>query len=336
MDGGAPGLDHRAPVGLLVVADADHEDLALEPEHAAGERQRRAPLARPGLGRRACGRPPACCSRPARRRCSACASRPARPPRTCSRCGPGYRARAPGGGRGAAASGARAGRPRAPPRGSRSPARPRPPARSVPSGRSAPGPPGPAGSPVAGLSGGSGSPGRSGSRFTQLVGISDLGQRELDRDRPCARAILCGCGRSHGGRRPAASPPAASRARRAGRGSPAEAVAELRQVRLDLWQLLAYRLGIDAEQGLACPRRRSRGPRCRCRRRAGTQADRRLHRLALAVAAAEDPLEHADVLAEAGPEEVALVVLAEPVDEEDLRQLRRRRARRRSPASGAK
>ena len=53
------------------------------------------------------------------------------------------------------------------------------------------------------------------------------------------------------------------------------------------------------------------------------QADRRLDRLALAVAAAEDPLEHAAVLAEAGPEELAVVVLAEPVDEEDPRQLRR-------------
>ena len=44
-------------------------------------------------------------------------------------------------------------------------------------------------------------------------------------------------------------------------------------------------------------------------------------RLGLAVAAAEDPLEHARVLAEAGPQELAVVVLAEPVDVEDLRQL---------------
>ena len=56
-------------------------------------------LADPGL---------AGCSRPARRRCSACASRPARRPRTCSRCAPGYRARARAGGRGRAASAARA------------------------------------------------------------------------------------------------------------------------------------------------------------------------------------------------------------------------------------
>ena len=48
--GRAPGLHHRAPVGLLVVAGADHVDLALEPEERARERQRRAPLARAGLG----------------------------------------------------------------------------------------------------------------------------------------------------------------------------------------------------------------------------------------------------------------------------------------------
>src|SRR5215210_1067559 len=50
------------------------------------------------------------------------------------------------------------------------------------------------------------------------------------------------------------------------------------------------------------------------------QPDRRLHRLRLSVAAAEDPLEHAAVLAEARPEEVARVVLAKPVHVEDPRQ----------------
>ena len=49
MDRPAPGLDHRLAVGLLVVGDADHEDLAVEPEELTGERQRRAPLPRPGL-----------------------------------------------------------------------------------------------------------------------------------------------------------------------------------------------------------------------------------------------------------------------------------------------
>ena len=48
--GRAPGLHHRAPVGLLVVAGTDHVDLALEPEERARERQRRTPLARAGLG----------------------------------------------------------------------------------------------------------------------------------------------------------------------------------------------------------------------------------------------------------------------------------------------
>ena len=51
VDGRAPGLHHRAAVGLLVVARADHPHLALEPEQLAGERQRRAPLAGAGLGR---------------------------------------------------------------------------------------------------------------------------------------------------------------------------------------------------------------------------------------------------------------------------------------------
>ena len=53
---------------------------------------------------------------------------------------------------------------------------------------------------------------------------------------------------------------------------------------------------------------------------AGTQPDRRVARLPLAVAAAEHPGQDARVLAEAGPQEAALGVLAEPVDVEDLRQ----------------
>ena len=43
--GRSPGLHHRAPVRLLVVARADHEHLALEPEERARERDRGAPLA---------------------------------------------------------------------------------------------------------------------------------------------------------------------------------------------------------------------------------------------------------------------------------------------------
>ena len=47
----APHLHHRAAVGLLVVARADHEHLALHAHQPAGEGERRAPLPRAGLGR---------------------------------------------------------------------------------------------------------------------------------------------------------------------------------------------------------------------------------------------------------------------------------------------
>ena len=50
-------------------------------------------------------------------------------------------------------------------------------------------------------------------------------------------------------------------------------------------------------------------------------ADRGLDRLGLALDALDDPLEHPAVLAEARPQEAAVVVAAEPVDVEDLRQL---------------
>ena len=49
-------------------------------------------------------------------------------------------------------------------------------------------------------------------------------------------------------------------------------------------------------------------------------------RRAVTGAAREHPRQHARVLAVAGPQEAAVVVLAEPVDVEDLRQLRARRA----------
>src|SRR5207248_1778191 len=54
----------------------------------------------------------------------------------------------------------------------------------------------------------------------------------------------------------------------------------------------------------------------------GNEPDRRVHGLRLAVTATEDPLEHAAVLAEARPQELPVAVLAEPVDAEDLRELR--------------
>ena len=46
----AVGFHQRAPVGLLVVRHAHHEDLHVEPEQRAGERERAAPLAGAGLG----------------------------------------------------------------------------------------------------------------------------------------------------------------------------------------------------------------------------------------------------------------------------------------------
>ena len=49
-------------------------------------------------------------------------------------------------------------------------------------------------------------------------------------------------------------------------------------------------------------------------------ADRGLAACAVARAAGEHPREHARVLAVAGPQEAAVLVLAEPVDVEDLRQ----------------
>src|SRR5919112_162323 len=47
---GPVSLHHNAPVWFLIVADADHVDRAIEAHHPAGERQGRAPLARPRLG----------------------------------------------------------------------------------------------------------------------------------------------------------------------------------------------------------------------------------------------------------------------------------------------
>ena len=130
---GAVGLHQRAPVGLLVVRDADHEHLHVESEERAGECERAAPLAGAGLRATAASRPPPCCRRPAPPRCSACGCPRAIRPRTCSRCARASAARARAGARGRAASDATAGRRRAPAPGSRSRAPSRPPAGSAPS-----------------------------------------------------------------------------------------------------------------------------------------------------------------------------------------------------------
>src|SRR5204863_414017 len=49
----APRLDHRAPCGLLLVGNANHVDLALEPDQPARERERATPLAGARLGGKA-------------------------------------------------------------------------------------------------------------------------------------------------------------------------------------------------------------------------------------------------------------------------------------------
>jgi hypothetical protein len=54
-------------------------------------------------------------------------------------------------------------------------------------------------------------------------------------------------------------------------------------------------------------------------------ADGALDRVAAAAHALDDPLEHAHVLAEARPQELAVLVLAEPVDAEDARRVGHRR-----------
>ncbi len=50
VDVGSVELHHHPPVGLLLVADADHVDLDFDVEEGAAEGERRAPLARAGLG----------------------------------------------------------------------------------------------------------------------------------------------------------------------------------------------------------------------------------------------------------------------------------------------
>src|SRR5439155_22103793 len=51
----APCLHEDPPVGLLVIRDADHVDLALEVEHSRGERKGAPPLTCASLGREALG-----------------------------------------------------------------------------------------------------------------------------------------------------------------------------------------------------------------------------------------------------------------------------------------
>ena len=201
VDGRPPGLHHRAAVGLLVVARADHPHLALEPEQLAGERQRRSPLAGAGLGRELLDPGLGVLVRLGDGGVRLVRARRPRRPRTCSRCAPGCRARARAGGRGTAASGATACMPRGPARESRSRARPRPPGGSAPSGRSASGRRdrraawsrgGAAGAAVAGSA-------MSAIRLTQCVGIAGSSSTNLTRVSLIASPFArCRCDRAQG------------------------------------------------------------------------------------------------------------------------------------------
>ena len=70
--------------------------------------------------------------------------------------------------------------------------------------------------------------------------------------------------------------------------------------------------------------------------RRGDDADRRLLALADAVAALENPLHHAQVLAEARPDELSASVGAEPVHAEHLRRLRHMSGRCRASAGSSR
>ncbi len=201
VDGRAPGLHHRAAVRLLVVARADHPDLALEPEQLAGKRQRRSPLSGAGLGRELADPGLGVLVGLRDRGVRLVRTRRGRRPRTCSRCARGCRAPARAGARGTAASGATACRRRGPARGSRSRARPKPPAGSAPSGTAAPGRPD---RRVAGCldaavaDGGSPDLAMSAIRLTQCVGMSRSSSTNLTRSSLIASPLLAIAARPQG------------------------------------------------------------------------------------------------------------------------------------------
>src|SRR3954451_12988531 len=98
-------------------------------------------------------------------------------------------------------------------------------------------------------------------------------------------------------------------------------VAELREVLVLRRQLFLYKPLVDRQELLHLRLRHVQAGDVDVTR-AWYQPNRRLDRLQFAVAAAEDPLEHAAVLAEPRPQELAVLALAEPVHAQDLRQLR--------------
>src|ERR671915_2510541 len=98
-------------------------------------------------------------------------------------------------------------------------------------------------------------------------------------------------------------------------------VAKAREVLVDLRELHLPLLRVNLQQLLHLGRRQVQA-RGLDRAWRGHEPDGGLHGVRLAVAAAEDPGQHAAVVAQAGPDELAAAVLAEPVDHEDLGQPR--------------
>src|SRR5918995_1855398 len=192
---------------------------------------------------------------------------------------------------------------------------------------------GPAGSPVCGLSGGGGgSPGRSASRLTQVVGISSSPSRNLVTS--AIWPILCPRTAARGRGDQTRSGDAQARLERIELRADLvrKPVTERGQMLLELGQLSVQRLVIDAEH---LRYRLGRDLQAFGVELAldGQQSEGRIGYSPLAVAAPEDPLQHSAVLAEAGPQELAVLVLPEPVDVEYLGQHRALAAARGEPVA---
>ena len=173
----APGLHHHPAVRLLVVARPGPCTPCTRGRTGRRRRTARSPTGRPRSRWPAGECPPACCRRPAARRCSACASRPARPTRPCSRCGPGCRAPLPGAGPAPTASAATAAGCRAPRRGCRSTARRVTSWAMSAIGNSGARSSGPTGWRVPGCSGGAAARAGAGATLNQASGIRSFGSR---------------------------------------------------------------------------------------------------------------------------------------------------------------
>ncbi|MNQ64064.1 hypothetical protein D3C85_784680 [compost metagenome] len=101
-----------------------------------------------------------------------------------------------------------------------------------------------------------------------------------------------------------------------------QALAELLVEGGDQGRFLGPDVGVDVQQDLQIGVRQAQTRQVQ--RVLGRHAtDRGVHGLSLAVQTLDDPLQHAGVVAKARPDELAVLVLAEPVDEEETRQLRR-------------